>query len=454
MTPGARVQAAIDVMGRIAAFAQPAERSVTEYLRGRRYIGSKDRRAITDSVFAVLRALARLDWWWARAGGADVDAAAAAAATGGDPRGRVLAALVLVDGYDADGVAALCAGGAYAAAPPDPDEHARLNALGGQPMSHPEQPDWVRAETPAWLLPAFETMFGAGAPGELAALAEPAPVDLRVNTLRADSRDDAAAALAEAGIATGPAPYAPLGLRVAGRRAVTATPAFKDGRVEIQDAGAQVAAALADAHPGMAVCDLCAGAGGKTLALAAAMRDTGRLVALDRDDDRLAAAEPRLRRAGAHGVERRLLAAPDDPWLDDNRASFDRVVVDAPCSGSGTWRRHPDQRWRLTEAALNARIAEQRETLANAATLVKPGGRLIFITCSLLPAETHARVSELRTQHPDLVPLSVGEIWASAIGGEPPCEPDAGALLLTPGRHGTDGFFVAVLARRSAGPAP
>ncbi len=451
MTPGARVQAAIDLLGRTAAFAQPAERTVNEYLRGRRYIGSKDRRAITDRVFAVLRALARLDWWWARAGGADPEAATEAAERGGIPRGRVLAALALVERTPPSDIAAMCDGGRYAPEPLDPDEHGRLAALAGQPLTHAEQPEWVRGECPEWLRPGFRTMLGDDAPAALAGLTEPAPVDLRVNTLRADSRDEAAAALAEAGIQAAPIPHTPLGLRVTGRRAVTATPPFRDGRVEIQDAGAQIAAALADARPGMAVCDLCAGAGGKTLALAAAMRDTGRLVALDRDHDRLASAEPRLRRAGVHGVERRLLAAPDDPWLADNRQRFDRVVVDAPCSGTGTWRRHPDQRWRLTEAALNARIAEQRETLAHAAKLVKPGGRIAFITCSLLPVETTERVAELRRAHPELAPVPMGEAWAGAIGGMPPGPAEAESLVLTPNRHATDGFFVAILARSGDG---
>ena len=447
MTPGARVQAAIDLMGRIAAFAEPADRVAAEYVRGRRYIGSKDRRAISDRVFAILRGLARLDWWWAHAGGATADEAADLAARGGAPRERVLAALALFDGLDAESVAALCDGGQYRPDTLDAGEYGRIDLLAGQPLGVPDQSNWVRLETPAWLLPAFEAGFGAEAPRELAALSEPAPVDLRVNTLRGDTRAEAQAALAEAGIQTEPTPYAPLGLRVDGRRNVTGSAPFKAGRVEVQDEAAQVAAALVGATPDMAVCDLCAGAGGKTLALAAAMGDRGRLVALDRDDARLAAATPRLNRAGAHNVERRVLAGPDDPWLTDNRGAFDRVVVDAPCSGTGTWRRQPDSRWRLSAAALDARVAEQRETLDQAAELVRPGGRLVYMTCSLVPAENGARIADLREGFPAFAPLPVGDVWAETIGGAPPCPPDATALTLTPARHGTDGFYIVVLER-------
>jgi 16S rRNA (cytosine967-C5)-methyltransferase len=234
---------------------------------------------------------------------------------------------------------------------------------------------------------------------------------------------------------------------VEGRRNVTGSAPYKAGRVEIQDEAAQVAAALVGATRDMAVCDLCAGAGGKTLALAAVMQDAGRLVALDRDDGRLAAATPRLRRAGVHNVERRMLAGPDDPWLADNQGAFDRVVVDAPCSGTGTWRRQPDSRWRLTAAALDARVTEQQEALGQAAALVRPGGRLVYMTCSLVPAENGARITDLCERFPTFTPVPIGEVWAETVGGAPPCSPEAPALTLTPARHGTDGFYIAVLER-------
>jgi 16S rRNA (cytosine967-C5)-methyltransferase len=442
----------------MSAFSEPAERIAAAYVRNRRFIGSKDRRVLTDRVFAILRALARLDWHWARAGGnaSPAEAPDTAIATAA-PRGRVLAALVVLEGLGPSEVAALCDGGTYTPAPLSEDEAARVAALAGQPLSHPDQPAWVRLETPAWLLPAFEEVFGRRTEPELAALTAAAPVTLRINTLRGGGEDgwaEVRAALADSNIAAAPGGWLPGALRLRGRPAVNAAAPFRDGRVEVQDEGAQIAAALVGARPGMAVCDLCAGAGGKTLALAADMSDSGRLVALDRDDGRLAAATPRLRRAGVHNVERRRLMGSADPWLADNAAAFDRVLVDAPCSGTGTWRRQPDLRWRLTRAALDARIAEQDETLRLAADLVRPGGRLIYTTCSLLMAENEARIAALLDSRTDIRPLPVSEVWRETIDGRVP-QTAAGtdgsgarsSLTLTPATHGTDGFFIAILER-------
>lgn len=451
MTPAARIQAVIEMMDRIGAFAEPADRIVAEFVRSRRFIGSKDRRAVTDRVFAILRALARLDWCWARAGGADAAAVDAAAhgemvRIAGNARDRVLAALVLIEGHTLEHVSSLCDGSTYGPAPLSAAERERLGRLAEMRLDQPEQPEWVRVETPEWLLASFKRGFGAATATELAALSEPAQVDLRVNPLRADDRLEVAAELASVGIEAAATPYARSGLRLAGRRAVTATSAFKNGRIEVQDEGAQIAAALVDARPGQAVCDLCAGAGGKTLALAADMQDSGTLVALDRDDGRLGAAGPRLARAGVHSVERRRLMGTDDPWIGDNAGRFQRVLVDAPCSGTGTWRRHPDIRWRFSEAALTARLAEQDTLLDQAARLLQPGGRLIYTTCSLLPEENAERVAALVTAHPHLAARPIDALWRERLDGEPPVDIDATTLTLTPAKHGTDGFFIAVLA--------
>ena len=205
-------------------------------------------------------------------------------------------------------------------------------------------------------------------------------------------------------------------------------------------------ALLVGAKPGMAVCDFCAGAGGKTLALAAEMADRGRLVALDIDGERLGRAGPRLQRAGARNVERRMLATSQDgdgdPFVEENAGQFDRVLIDAPCTGVGAWRRQPDSRWRLSEHALAQRTTDQDRILAQAARLVKPGGRLVYATCSLLPPENGERIAAFLESHPDFRPVPVGEIWAEAIG-TPGLE--AGEVLqLTPARHGTDGFFIAI----------
>jgi 16S rRNA (cytosine967-C5)-methyltransferase len=449
MTPGARVAAAIELLAEIEASERPADQVASDYVRQRRFMGAKDRRAVTALAFLAVRARARLGWWLAWAGGASEESAARAAGQGAPARGRVLAALLLGQGRDADAVAGLCDGSGYAPAPLDADEAVLLQALDGQALDDPRQPAWVRLECPAWLLPSFEAAFGADLETELAALRDPAPVDLRLNALLAERRQDAVDALAAEDIAAAPTPLSPLGLRLDGRRAVHATQAFRDGLVELQDEGSQLIALLTGAAPDMAVCDFCAGAGGKTLALAAAMADRGRLVALDVDGARLGRAGPRLQRAGARNVERRLLAGAEDswgdPWVEEQAGRFDRVLIDAPCSGVGAWRRQPDSRWRLGDQALQARITTQARILGQAARLVKPGGRLVYATCSLLPEENRDRVAGFLATASDFRPLPVERVWAETLGGESPGSGDD--LTLTPARHGTDGFYLAVLER-------
>ena len=299
-------------------------------------------------------------------------------------------------------------------------------------------------ELPDWLLPRFQEAFGDALESELAALAQEASLDLRVNRLKAD-RPTAAAALAGEGLKAAPTLLSPLGLRLEKRHTLPTLKAFQDGLIEVQDEGSQLVALLCDARPGQTVADICAGAGGKTLALAAAMEDSGRLVALDRDSRRLERTRPRLARAGVENAELRGLDGPEDPWLTENASAFDRVLVDAPCTGSGAWRRHPDARWQLSEATLGRYLVAQQESLETAAKLVAPGGRLIYATCSLLPEENGRQVARFRAAHPDLVPLPVAEVWASVLGGD--CPTSENELLLTPARHGCDGFFVAVLQR-------
>jgi len=445
MTPAARIQAAIELLGQIAALQRPADQVVSEYVRARRFMGAKDRRAVTDLVFAVLRARARLDWWWAAAGPEPRTAERHAHADAGEARARVLAALALIEGKTVADISALCDGRQYHPQPLDDGERRILEAVDGAALSDPRQPDWVRLEVPDWLLPSFREAFGADTDRELAALHEPAPVDLRVNALTAESRESAADSLREEGVETSPTPYAPWGLRVVGRRPVQATTAYRQGLVEVQDEGSQLVAALAGAHPGEAVCDFCAGAGGKTLALAAAMADRGRLVALDVDGKRLSRAGPRLERAGARNVERRLLADDGDPWLSEQAGQFHRVLVDAPCSGVGAWRRQPDSRWRLTPAALEWRMATQDAVLEQAAGLVRPGGRLVYATCSLLPEENRRRVAHFLDRYKAFRPVPIGRVWQETLGRSCPASGDD--LTLGPARHATDGFYVAVLER-------
>ncbi len=444
MTPGARIQAAIEVLGLIEAAPVPAEWVVTTYNRERRYIGSKDRRAVGDLVYAVLRGRARLDWWLDRVGAKNHGEA-------GRPRRVVLAALVLIDGRGTEDLAGLFDGGAYGPAPLDDRERALVDALSGQKLTDPAQPSWIAVECPKWIWPEFEAGLGAAAADELAALNGQARLDLRVNTLKGE-RTAARAALAEEGIGAEPTPLSPLGLRVAGRAGLSAGRAYESGLVEVQDEGSQLVALLTDARPGMAIADFCAGAGGKTLALAAAMAGEGPLSALDTDQRRLDQAARRIKRAGARNITRRRLVGED--WLAQRAGVFARVLVDAPCSGSGAWRRQPDARWRLSPEKLEGYRQTQAQILAQAAAVVAGGGRLIYATCSLLPSENEAQVTAFLDARTDFSILPMDRIWAETIvplGGPavPEPAPFSGPFLqLTPARHGCDGFFAAAFERR------
>jgi 16S rRNA (cytosine967-C5)-methyltransferase len=426
VTPAARIAAAIELLEHVyGAQRRPADASANEFFRERRYIGSGDRRAVSDRAWFALRARRRLAWWLERAG---------AAAT---PR-LMIAASLLLDGWALTGVEQAFSGGKFAAAPLLAPERAALRPLEGHTLDHPDMPPAVRFEVPDWIFPMLAERFGAEIDRELAALSTAAPLDLRVNLLKG-SREDAQAALAAEGIPTEPTPLSPWGLRIPTRRLVTTGAAFQSGLVEIQDEGSQLVAALVAAGPGMRVADWCAGAGGKTLAVAMTMNNRGHIVACDVHDKRLAACVHRLRRAGVHNVEQHLIA-PGDKWAKRQAGKFDRVLVDAPCTGCGTWRRNPDARLRLTETDLSELVEKQAAILDTASRLVRPGGRLIYATCSLLPAENEVQVEAFTQRYPDFAVTPAGAAWPAAPGPGP-------FLSLTPLRHDTDGFFGAVLTR-------
>jgi 16S rRNA (cytosine967-C5)-methyltransferase len=248
--------------------------------------------------------------------------------------------------------------------------------------------------------------------------------------------------------------YARNGLRLERRLSVVAGQAFQDGLIEIQDEGSQLVAALVDGRPGMQVMDYCAGAGGKTLAIAAGMNNKGRVVAMDVLETRLDRSAQRLRRAGAHNVERRAIDGDNRKWLKRQAGAFDRVLVDAPCTGTGTWRRNPDGRWTLRPEDLAELVPKQAAILDAAQRLVKVGGGLVYATCSVLPAENERQVEAFLERHPDFAIVPVGDVWRDALGSEPPGDIASGPYLrLSPLRNGTDGFFAATLVRRAAAPA-
>jgi 16S rRNA (cytosine967-C5)-methyltransferase len=277
----------------------------------------------------------------------------------------------------------------------------------------------------------------------MAAMQTEAPLDLRVNLLKA-TREQVRAALAAEGIDSLPTPLSPWGLRIAGRRPVTSGAAFGAGLVEIQDEGSQLVAALVGAAPEMRVADWCAGAGGKTLALAMTMDNRGHIAACDVSAPRLEGAVRRLRRAGVHNVERHLVEA-GDKWAKRRAGSFDRVLVDAPCTGIGTWRRNPDARLRLRPEDLAELVVKQAMILAQASRLVRVGGRLVYATCSLLADENEAQVDAFLAANADFAALPLDRAWI--LPGPPPGP--GPYLLLTPRTHDTDGFFAAVLERRA-----
>ena len=431
MTPAARISAAIDLLATIdAAPRKPADAVANSFFRERRFIGSGDRRAVSDRAWCVLRSRRRLDWWLERAGAASV------------PR-LLVAASLLLEGWAMSGVEQGYSGGQFGPAPLAGEEKAVLRTLENRTLDHPDMPLAVRLEVPDWILPALQERFGDAIGAEMQAMSEPAPLDLRVNLLKA-SLDSARQALAAEGIDATPTPYSPWGLRVPNRRAVTSGAAFQTGAIEIQDEGSQLVAHLVGAEPGMRVADWCAGAAGKTLAMAMTMENRGHIVACDVSEPRLDGAVKRLRRAGVHNVERHL-TTEGDKWIKRRARTFDRVLVDAPCTGTGTWRRNPDGRLRLTENDLAELLPKQARILDDAERLVRPGGRLIYATCSLLRSENEDQIEAFLTRHPDFEPVPVSSVWTLAA---PVPSPDPN-LVLTPLRHGTDGFFGAVLQRRA-----
>jgi 16S rRNA (cytosine967-C5)-methyltransferase len=440
MTPGARIAAAIDILAAIDDAARPADAAAADYFRRRRYIGAKDRVAISGQVYAVLRHRSALDWWVAREG----------TGVGDRVRGRVIAALALTEGQSAEAVSASFDGGRFRPHILVPSELTLAKRLAGRTLHHPAMPRAVANDLPAWLEPRLAAVYGERLEDEMAALNGPAPMDLRVNAVKG-GRDVALRELAAAGIEAHKTRFSPLGLRLKSRAPIAGLAVFKDGLIEVQDEASQLAAILADARPGMRVVDFCAGAGGKTLALAAAMHNRGKIVACDTAQWRLDRAGQRLRRAGLTNVERRPLSTERDPWVKRHAKTFDRVFVDAPCLGIGTWRRNPDAKWRATEADLAELVVRQHDILASAARLAKPGGRVIYATCSLLREENEDQAEWFLAENPDFEAFPVSRAWEEAIGGL--CPAGADMLRLTPARHETDGFFVAIFERKRPPPA-
>src|SRR6187399_1340767 len=431
MTPAARLSAAIELIETIDAQRVPAAKALKEWGTAHRYAGSGDRAAISGLIWDVLRRRASSAWLM------DADT----------PRARLLGMLKLERGMDVEAIAALCDGGRFAPAPLEEAERAALTSrsLDGAPAH-------VAGDYPEWLDAHLASVFGEDRVAEATAMASRAPLDLRVNTLKA-KREKVAASLKHLGAA--PTPWSPIGLRIvlgadARNPGIHSEEDFVKGAVEVQDEGSQLAALLSAAKPGEQVIDLCAGAGGKTLALAAMMQGKGRLIATDHDKRQLAPIYERLSRAGVHNCDVRTPKGPNDT-LADIHASADLVLIDAPCTGTGTWRRNPDAKWRMRPGALEVRQKDQVTVLDRAAALAKPGGRIAYITCSVLPQENGEQIRAFLGRHPEfsVVPpeQTAAVLWDKAEDFAEAALQSAEGWLMTPRRTGTDGFFVSVLKK-------
>jgi 16S rRNA (cytosine967-C5)-methyltransferase len=431
MTPAARLSAAIEVLSDIETRRRPAGDALKDWGLSHRFAGSGDRAAIAGLTYDTLRR---------RASSAFIMGAET-------PRAVLLGMLRRERAMTLDAIAALCDGSRFAPPPLSDDERGRLEAgnLDGAPPH-------VLGDYPEWLDGRIAATFGEERAEEGAALASRAPLDLRVNMLKSD-RERAAEMLS--GLNAEPTRWSPWGLRIAlaadsRSPAIHAEPAFLKGAIEIQDEGSQLAALLSGAREGEQVIDLCAGAGGKTLALAAMMDNHGQLYATDSDKRRLAPIHERLERAGARNVQVRTPRGSEDT-LADLAGKADLVVIDAPCTGTGAWRRNPDAKWRVRPGALAERLADQAETLDRAAALVKSGGRIAYITCSVLEDENGAQVRAFLGRRPQfsIVPPDdvVGALGERAFLFRRAVLTSAEGLLMTPRRTDTDGFFVSVLRR-------
>jgi 16S rRNA (cytosine967-C5)-methyltransferase len=432
MTPGARLSAAIEVLADIETRRRPAADALKDWGLTHRFAGSGDRAAIAGVVYDALRR---------KASSAFIIGETTA-------RAVVLGMLALERKLDLAAIARLAEDGRHAPGALSEPERARLAApsLDGAPA-------WIAGDYPEWLDPHLTRTFGDDRVAEGVALASRAPLDLRVNTLKG-SREGAAEALAH--LQPQPTRWSPCGLRIAlspdaKSPAIHAEPAFLKGLIEVQDEGSQIAALCADAKPGEHAVDLCAGAGGKTLALAAAMEGRGQIYATDSDKRRLAPIHARIERAGAHNIQVRTPKGQAAP-LDDLAGRADLVLIDAPCTGTGAWRRNPDAKWRVRPGALAMRLKEQAAVLDAAATLTKSSGRVVYITCSVLAEENGDQVRGFLDRHPQFMVLPPADV-AGALGERAYMFRRAvlmseEGLLMTPRRTDTDGFYVAIMRRK------
>lgn len=422
MHPKALIDESAALLELVFRFDHPADAVVSRYFREHRALGPRERATLSDTVFAVLRERLKLEWL---------------ARSGSGSKWRRLAILAFPGDRDFLKSALSDAEKSWLDACDKVTESDRL-----APHRH-NLPEWLATTLQAEVGPEFDALAQS--------LIRSAPLDLRVNVLK-KKRDAVLADLRQAGLVCEPTPHSPLGIRLEGKPSLNKLPAFVQGDVEVQDEGSQLLALLVDAKRGEMVVDFCAGAGGKTLALGAAMRNSGRLYAMDTSGHRLDALKPRLARSGLSNVHPIAIAHERDDRIKRLAGKIDRVLVDAPCSGLGTLRRNPDLKWRQTPQTVEAQAKLQAGILNSAARLLKPGGRLVYATCSLLRAENEAVCEQFASGHADFEPLLAGEVLQGLGVADPAslCSGDEGRWMrLWPHRHGTDGFFAAIWRKKA-----
>jgi 16S rRNA (cytosine967-C5)-methyltransferase len=438
MTPGAQTQAAIEVLDQLyAAWTAkkklPVDALFADYFRSRKYIGSKDRGAISDLVYFCLRNGGALEW--------HVESTGKTA----NPRRIVMLGVMFMRKLDLEGVKDLFNWGKYCPTLLTDVELGIVQRLECKELIDPAMPDAAKFNYPDWMDGRLKDAFGDKLEEAMAALNSQAPIDLRANLLKCKDRSDLILALDGDGYFGNPTPLSPLGVRLKKRLAAFNTKAFKEGMYEMQDEGSQIVAQLVEARAGQKVIDFCAGAGGKTLAIAAAMENKGRILAWDTAEGRLEQMRKRLRRSGASNVQMHVLRDEYDPFIKRHVGTADWVVVDAPCSGSGTWRRNPDLKWRFTLEDLQEVKAVQARILQSASRLLSPKGKLVYITCSVFKDENIWQVKQFLGENPAFKVVRPNKVWDKLTQ----TVADVGPVIqLSPHQEGTDGFFAAILQQQ------
>ena len=429
MRTAGRIQAAIEVLKDVLERRTPVAMALRDWGKAHRFAGSKDRSAIGNIVYDALRCKSSLAYRMADE----------------SPRALALSSSVFMGEVDLDD---LIEGAKTDKHGPKPlSEKEIKNLKGGIPLSGAS--DWVQADVPEWLWPAFENNFADEAVIEGQALTHRPPLDMRVNQLKSNRAEALKALQGHNAIE---APSSPIGVRVAAAKGSGRLPnvqiekIFQTGGIEIQDEGSQIVSLLVNAKPGETILDYCAGGGGKSLALAAEMKNEGKVHAFDIDKRRLSPLYQRAARAGADIID---VIEPPFENLNHLKGKMDKVLIDAPCSGVGTWRRKPDAKWRLSEDSLEKRYKEQRTVLGNAKEFVRLGGLLFYVTCSMLAEENEGQIYPFLEDNKDFTLLSAGEVYEEKIGvnAPKPWSEDGCTLTLTPASTGTDGFFFAVMER-------